>query len=188
MHVVTTHDRSQLAPLGLVALAGLIVVAVATGAWGAMGAMIAAVLTLCGLAAFADARSGRIPNPLVAAAGLPTMAVIVASGVAGSGTHAAAAAFLGAVVFAGPVFVMHVFSPAAMGFGDVKLAAALGAALGLVDPRLGLLALCLAAAVTAAVGLIRRRQTLPFGPGLVLGATVVVMIAGQLGEGAVQWR
>jgi leader peptidase (prepilin peptidase)/N-methyltransferase len=188
MHVVTTHDRSQLAPICLVALAGLIVVATATEVWGATGTMIAAVLTLCGLAAVADARSGRIPNLLVAAAGLPTMAVVIASGAAGSGAHAAAAALLGAVVFAGPVFVMHLISPAAMGFGDVKLATALGAALGLVEPRLGLFALCLAAAVTAAVGLVRRRPTLPFGPGLVLGATVVVMIAGQLGEGAVQWR
>ena len=84
MHVVTTHDRSQLAPICLVALAGLIVVATATEVWGATGTMIAAVLTLCGLAAVADTRSGRIPNLLVAAAGLPTMAVVIASGAAGS--------------------------------------------------------------------------------------------------------
>jgi leader peptidase (prepilin peptidase)/N-methyltransferase len=188
MHVVTTHDRSQLAPVCLVALAGLIVVAVAVEAWGATGTMIAAVVTLSGLAAFADARSGRIPNELVAAAGIPTLAVVGASVVAGSGADAAAAVLLGALVFAGPILVMHVISPAAMGFGDVKLAAVLGAALGLVEPGLGLPALCLAAAVTAAVGLVRRRSTLPFGPGLVLGATVVLVIAGQLGDGTLQWQ
>ena len=43
-------------------------------------------------------------------------------------------------------------------------------------------------AVTAAVGLVRRRSTLPFGPGLVLGATVVLVIAGQLGDGTLQWQ
>ena len=62
------------------------------------------------------------------------------------------------------------------------------AALGLVEPRLGLLALCLAAAVTAAVGVARRRSTLPFGPGLVLGAVMALLIAGQLGEEALRWQ
>jgi len=187
MQVVTTHDRSQPATVGSIALTVVVVMTAAVDAWGATGALIVTVLTLAAAAALVDARSGRIPDPLVAAAVMPTLLVVASSAIAGSGAHALATVALGCLAFAGPVFAVHLISPDAMGFGDVKLAAVLGAALGLVDPRLGLLALCLAAAVTAAVGLVRRRRSLPFGPGLVLGATAAVLIAGQIGDG-LRWR
>jgi leader peptidase (prepilin peptidase)/N-methyltransferase len=86
------------------------------------------------------------------------------------------------------MFLMHLASPSALGFGDVKLGAVLGAALGLIDPRLGLVALCVAAAVTSVVGLARHRESLPLGPGLVLGATIAPVTFGVLDAGVVTWR
>ena len=188
MHVVTTHDRVRPAPVVLLALTGVLAVIAAGDVWGATGSIIVVALAIGASAAIVDARSGRIPNLLVAAAALPTMALVIALAIRGSGVAALVAVSLGSLACAGPIFVIHLCSPAAMGFGDVKLAAALGAALGLVEPRLGLLALCLAAAVTVAVGVARRRSTLPFGPGLVLGAAMALLIAGQLGEEALRWQ
>ena len=188
MHVVTTHDRTRLASVGVVALVVSVVGRLASEWWGTTGLMVAATTAVCALAALVDARSRRIPNLLVAVAAVPIFAVVMLAAVAGSGAQALAAVALGGLAFAGPVSIVHVLTPEAMGFGDVKLAAVLGAALGLVEPRLGLLALCVASAVTAVVGVAWRRSALPFGPGLVLGATVALLIAGQLGEGALRWQ
>ena len=76
----------------------------------------------------------------------------------------------GAAAMALPILALHLLSPASMGFGDVKAAALLGAAVGTVDWRLGAVALCLAALSGAAVGVLTRRRTIAFGPFLVLGA------------------
>ena len=92
------------------------------------------------------------------------------------------------VACAGPLLVVHVVSPSAMGFGDVKLAAALGAALGSIDVRAALLALCVGTAATAVVGVARGRATMPLGPGLVVGSVVSLLVISPAVEGAVQWR
>lgn len=189
MHVVTTHDRTQLAAEGTIALGVLVGTVLVTGPWGVTGFMVALAVSIAALAATVDARSGRIPDAIVATAVLPTFVVVVAAAAgSGSGRQAVGAALLGALAFAAPLFISHMVSPRAIGFGDVKLAAALGAALGLVAPGLGLVALCIAAAATATFGVVTRRTSLPFGPGLVLGAIVALVVAGQLGEGAVPWR
>ena len=78
---------------------------------------------------------------------------------------------------AGPLLVLHLVSPAAMGWGDVKLAGVLGAALGVVDVRLGIAALAMASGATLAIALVARRSTLPFAPGLVAGAVAVLAVA-----------
>jgi leader peptidase (prepilin peptidase)/N-methyltransferase len=93
---------------------------------------------------------------------------------------------LGAAAFAGPLLIVHAANPGAMGFGDVKLAAVLGAALGLVDWRACLLALCLASAVTACVAIVRRRSSMPFAPGLVGGAALALLPTAT--EGLLPWR
>jgi leader peptidase (prepilin peptidase)/N-methyltransferase len=191
MHVVTTYDRFDLAPTRLIALASmlaLVSVPIAAQRWGVTGVMVVVALAFGGSAAIVDARSGRIPDRLVLAALVPILAVVTSSAIAGTGLPALGAVALGGLAFGGPVLIVHVVAPSSLGFGDVKLAAALGAALGLIEPGLGLLALCVASAATAAVGLMRRRRSLPFGPGLVLGATIALLIAGQLGEEASRWR
>jgi leader peptidase (prepilin peptidase)/N-methyltransferase len=74
-----------------------------------------------------------------------------------------------------PVLALHLVSPASMGFGDVKAAVVLGAAVGTVDARLAYVALCLAAAGGVAVGLATRRRTIPFGPFLVVASLLVLL-------------
>lgn len=74
--------------------------------------------------------------------------------------------------------------PVAMGFGDVKLAAVLGAMLGVQNVLVGLL---LAVFLRAVGGLIGRAlgggRVVPFGPYLVLGALGALF----LGEALAGW-
>lgn len=182
MHVVTSHERALPAPAGMLAFATALGVMLATTVWGALGVMIAISIGVAAWAAVIDVRSGRIPNRLVLVATIPTSAVVLASIANGGGVELAGSVALGVLAFAGPIFVVHVVSPQSIGFGDVKLAAALGATLGTVEPALGVLALFVATSVTAAAGLVGRRSTMPFGPGLVVGAIVALAVAAQLGE------
>jgi leader peptidase (prepilin peptidase)/N-methyltransferase len=81
----------------------------------------------------------------------------------------------GAAAMTAPLLVLHLISPRSMGFGDVKVALVLGAALGTVAWQLGLLALCAAAGLGATVGLARRSATIAFGPFLVAGVAVALI-------------
>jgi len=71
---------------------------------------------------------------------------------------------------------VHLVAPAAMGFGDVKLAVALGAGLGVLEPRLAVLALAIASGLTLLVAACSRRSAMPFAPGLVLGAAAAMAL------------
>ena len=74
--------------------------------------------------------------------------------------------------------------PVAMGFGDVKLAAALGAVLGIAGFLVGLLfAVVLGAVVGVAQRLAGGSRFVPFGPFLVVGAA----LAWAFGEPLVTW-
>jgi len=89
-------------------------------------------------------------------------------------------AMLGAALF---LFIPMLISPAAMGMGDVKLAALLGAALGKsVGAALfaGLLAGgAYGLVVFAREGLAARRKAIAFGPFLALGGLVVFFLGGH---------
>ena len=135
-------------------------------------------------AALVDVAEHRLPNALLALAAAPVAAVLL---LAGSADLARSAA-VGAAMLAAPLLVTHLVSPAGMGFGDVKAGAVLGAALGLLDPQIALLALVL--------GLARRRRSgawpgvsrsVAFGPGLVAGALLALVIARLAGVEAVTW-
>lgn len=125
-----------------------------------------AALVVLVVAALVDAVEHRLPNALVALAALPVgITVALAwSGDVGRG------ALVGLVAVGGPLLVTHLVAPAGMGFGDVKAGLVLGAALGLVDSRLALLALVLGLAAGATYGLARRARSIPLGPFLVAGA------------------
>jgi hypothetical protein len=68
----------------------------------------------------------------------------------------------------------------------VKLAIVLGAAVGVADWRWSVAALCIASGLTIAVGLVRRVVTLPFAPGLVVGASSAIVLVATMGAPA--WR
>ncbi len=149
------------------------VVALGTGvAWAGL-AVLAPAWTAFVLAALAvpliaaDLRHRRLPDVLT----LPAYPLLVA--VAPDPAKALGAA----AVFGGAHLVIHLVAPHAMGAGDVKLAGALGAALGSVGWAALPVATVLAAFVTAVLAATRRwRNGVPHGPGLLAAATALVLI------------
>ena len=87
------------------------------------------------------------------------------------GVLAGAGCFLG---FA----VLHVASQGGLGFGDVKLAALLGVAVGVISPTTLLAALLLGCVLALVWAAITRTRQLPFGPGLGLGAVIAAGLPG----------
>ena len=134
----------------------------------ALAAMVPAVLV--------DLLERRLPNRLVATAGLVGLGVLFVEIVGTRSPVVPGDAVVGAFTMSGPLLVAHLVAPASMGLGDVKAALVLGAALGLVDPMLGLLALATGSAGTAIVGVVVRRREVAFGPGLLGGALLVVVL------------
>ncbi|GAA2073480.1 A24 family peptidase [Streptomyces albiaxialis] len=140
----------------------------------------------CGLLLSAvDRRVNRLPDvltlPLAAGAAALLGLAALLPGAEGSWGRALG----GGAVLAGAYFVLFVISPRAVGFGDVKLALALGVALGwygwdvlFVGAFLGFL---VGAVYGVALILTRRAgrgTALAFGPFMVLGALAGVALGG----------
>ena len=128
-------------------------------------------------AAVVDIEERRLPDAWVGAGAVAVIVTLAVDSVVGqpNDTELLAGVALGALAMTLPVLALHLVSPASMGFGDVKAAVVLGAAVGTADARLAAVALCLAAAGGAAVGLATRRRTIPFGPFLVVAAALVLL-------------
>lgn len=162
-----------------------VVVALDAAWW--IEAALALSLASALFAAAADAVTGEIPDRFVVIAAAPLAVIATAAALRGDlGVGAGMA--VGIVGLAAPLLVVHVVSPSAMGFGDVKLAAVLGAGLGSIDARGAVLALCVASAATVVVAVVGRRVAVPFGPGLVAGAVVSLVLVGPLFEGQPLWH
>lgn len=127
-------------------------------------------------AARIDLVERRLPNRLVAWSALVGLAAVVASALIGASPNLTGAV-AGAAAMALPLLAIHLASPASMGFGDVKAAVVLGAALGLISPVLAVVGLVAASAGSALYGILTRQRTVPFGPGLVVGSTVALLLA-----------
>ncbi|WP_438297081.1 prepilin peptidase [Streptomyces sp. HUAS TT7] len=135
------------------------------------------------LLAWVDATVHRLPDVLT----LPlTAAMLLLLGAAALFPNAGGSwpnALSGALALGGGYFVLFLISPRSLGFGDVKLAVALGAMLGWYGWRtlaLGAIAGQLLAAAFG-LGLIALRKAhaksaIPYGPFLICG-TIVGMIA-----------
>jgi leader peptidase (prepilin peptidase)/N-methyltransferase len=136
-------------------------------------ALVVTTMIPAAVAALADWRAHRVPNSLVI---LTLAPAVLAVALADEPATRLVASAVGAGVMALPVLLVHLVSPAAMGFGDVKLAVALGAALGLIAPVLAVPALAAGAGLTLLVACCRRRVAVPFAPGLVAGAVAAVAL------------
>lgn len=135
----------------------------------------AIALAVLVLAALVDVVEHRLPNALVTAAALPVVLTVAVARSADVGSDT----LMGMAFVGVPLLVTHLVAPAGMGFGDVKAGLVVGAALGLVDPQVALLALVLGLAAGAVYGLARRARTIPLGPFLVAGA-VAALATGDL--------
>jgi leader peptidase (prepilin peptidase)/N-methyltransferase len=165
---------------GLTAFGALVIVARPSAA-----NLVAAAVTIAAMvpAAVVDLRERRLPNLLVAAAGGVFVGTTCVGWATGAGIDVGSIV-AGSIVMTAPILLLHLVSPAAMGFGDVKAAIVLGAALGSVHWQLALAALTVAAGLGALVGVSTRARTIPFGPFLVIGSAVTLIVGHLLPIGA----
>ena len=120
-----------------------------------------------------DLSERRIPDRWIALAGASLAFALALSTTVGRPVSAPNI-IAGAAAMALPILCLHLISPAAMGFGDVKAAIVLGAALGVVSWQLALVGLTLAAGIGATIGTLRRSRTIAFGPYLLIGTLIAL--------------
>ena len=172
----TNRPQTPIVAVGATVSVVALAVAVAVGAVPLAGA---AAVALVVPAAVVDIDQRRLPD-VWAGTSLGVLLVFLSVGAAIGQPLDVLQTAGGALAMAFPVLVLHLVSPVSMGFGDVKAAAVLGAAVGTIDWRLGAVALCLAALTGAAAGLSMRRRTIAFGPFLVFGAWFALLASGPI--------
>ena len=137
----------------------------------AAAGLFAAVLLA---ATWTDLRARRIPNGLTLPAVLAALALAAWSGALAS---AVAGLVAGAAIF---ILPMLLYGAANAGGGDVKLAAFLGAALGLAGVMQALLVGGLVASAVVLAGLatrrLSRRSRIPYGPFLAIGGLAALFL------------
>lgn len=145
----------------------------------AVAATITTVAVLAGFAALIDARTARIPNRIVlavlavAVVSIPLVALLDDRSV----SSVALAAVAGVAYSGAPLlFAVWVVRPSAIGGGDWKLVAALGATIGLVLPFAALVMTAVASLVQIGLSVCRRRQVQPFAPSLAIGYLAALLL------------
>jgi leader peptidase (prepilin peptidase)/N-methyltransferase len=137
---------------------------------------VAGISVLAWLAALSlyDIRQRRLPNWLTVPGALAILAVAAAAGRGGP-------ALTGAGALTVLYLLVHLTAPTAMGAGDVKLAAGVGAltgAFGVDVWALAAMAAPLLTAVVALVSVVRRSTTaVPHGPSMCLATMAAAMLA-----------
>ncbi|MFD0423949.1 prepilin peptidase [Streptomyces parvus] len=180
-----TYAPNTLAPLTTVL--ACVALAAATGARPELvGWLVLAPVAV--LLAVVDRRVHRLPDaltlPLAAAAVLLLGGAALLPGHAGSWTSG----LLGGLALGGFYLLLFLINPNGMGFGDVKLALALGVALGWYGWTVlflgGFAGFLFGAAYGLALVLLRRagrRTGIPFGPFMVAGALTGVLLGALAG-------
>jgi leader peptidase (prepilin peptidase)/N-methyltransferase len=131
-----------------------------------------------------DLRVRRLPDRLTLGGTAAAVALLAARAVAGGDFGPLGRGLLGASVMASLLLTLHLVNPSGMGFGDVKLGLLLGVVVGSRALHLVVTALFVAGLAGALVGLIlvirhrRRHVALPFGPCLVLGGVLALVLGG----------
>jgi leader peptidase (prepilin peptidase)/N-methyltransferase len=139
-----------------------------------------------------DAEHRVLPNAIVYPASVLFAAASVVGDLAGRPLSVPRAA-IGFFAFGFPLLVITFISPRGMGMGDVKLAALIGLVLGSLGLRyaavaaaLGVLAGGLGSLVALAIGR-SRKDALPFGPYLAVGAMAATFWAPAVARAYLSW-
>lgn len=160
------RSAHAIGPLGWAAVAVTTSAALISMTQHAVPVASAIAVALLVPAAMVDIVEQRLPNQIIV-----TSALALAVGLVFSSSDVLASnVVLGVVLLASPLMLMHLLSPSSMGFGDVKMALVLGAAVGAVHWQLALVTIALAAGASATVALLRQMREIAFGPGLVAAA------------------
>ncbi|MBO0787326.1 MAG: prepilin peptidase [Actinobacteria bacterium] len=149
------------------------------------GLVLAAACWLAGCAiplAFIDAAARRLPDLLTIPAYAGTVLLLVAAAAATGDWHDLLRAGLGGLAAAGFFLVLAVVSRAGMGLGDVKAAASLGTLLAwrgwstlLAGTFAGFLLAAVYGIALLLAGRATRKQHIPFGPFLIIGAFAAIL-------------
>ncbi|NYG22128.1 leader peptidase (prepilin peptidase)/N-methyltransferase [Agromyces hippuratus] len=135
-----------------------------------------------------DLAEKRLPNAVVFPA-LGAVAVLLVPATWATGIWMSLVwALVGSAAMFAVYFVLALISPSSMGMGDVKLALVIGLLLGWFGMSawlVGLLAAFVVGGVIAIVALVLKRVTLrgsiPFGPSMLVGALIAVLLVGPVG-------
>lgn len=174
-----------LAPL--VTVAACVALAAATGARPELIGWLA-LTPVAVLLAAVDRRVHRLPDPLTLP--LAAAAVLLLGGAALLPGHAGSwtSGLLGGLALGGFYFLLFLINPNGMGFGDVKLALALGVALGWYGWTVlfvgGFAGFLFGALYGLALMLLRRagrRTGIPFGPFMIGGALTGLLLGALAG-------
>jgi leader peptidase (prepilin peptidase) / N-methyltransferase len=124
-----------------------------------------------------------VPNRIVYPS-LVAFAVLVVIGSVWGNDLDLVGAGIGFLAYGGALLLVAIVSPGGMGMGDVKLAALIGLVLGALGLRyvavaagIGILAGGLGAVVLLVFARASRKQAIPFGPYLALGAILAAFLA-----------
>jgi leader peptidase (prepilin peptidase) / N-methyltransferase len=150
------------------------------------GLVLAAACWLAACAvplAFIDAAVRRLPDRLTIPAYAGTVALLLAAAAVSGHWPVLLRAALGGLALAGFYLALLLVSPSAMGLGDVKLAASLGTLLAWFGWRTliagGFAGFLLAGLFSVALilsGRATRKQQIPFGPFMILGAFLMILL------------
>ncbi|MFV2102082.1 prepilin peptidase [Micromonospora sp. LOL_024] len=132
------------------------------------------------LLAVVDITTRRLPTPVIGVAALALGITLAGHALATGQTRVLVTALLAAGVLGGGYLLLAIVGGSAVGLGDVRLAALLGAALGALGwPAVlcgGLLPHLLAAPESLARLVLRRPHNLAFGPYLLAGALLAIAL------------
>lgn len=138
------------------------------------------------LLADVDLRTKLLPNRLLLPGTAVALVLLTAAAVVDDAWPDLRRAVLAGVVSFAVLLVMALLAPAGLGMGDVKLGALLGLMLGWIAGPLVVTGFLLGFVAQAVVGLALlvarragRRTELPFGPALLAGALVAVLLSGD---------
>jgi leader peptidase (prepilin peptidase)/N-methyltransferase len=133
-----------------------------------------------------DLATRRLPDPLTGAAYAGAAALLLLAAASAGDWARLGRGLLGGAAFAGFCLVLVLISPRGLGLGDVKLAASLGTVLAWFGWA-ALIVAGFAGFVFAAVcgialimsGRATRKQQIPFGPFMIAGAFLVILVTTQ---------
>jgi leader peptidase (prepilin peptidase)/N-methyltransferase len=171
-------------PISTALFAGLTVYAVGTNtlvwAWLAV-ALVGAVLS------FVDLAHHRLPDRLVLILYVAVLVLLLIPAISAGDWSAYLRALFAALAMFAAYFLLALIYPAGMGLGDVKLAGALGLALGFLGWGYVIVGFFAAFFLGSFVGLglmvlrkANRKTPIPFGPFMIIGAVVAVLLTTPL--------